>query len=705
MRAFGATKSLVAIVVLTTPVAPAQIVTNWIAYNDHRPGPVTPPHSPVQNSWGTHVRATGYDMGAPNNTVAVNLTNFLDGQQVPATMTVTRTGDPDNFLTAFPPLTNTPAHRAFFGKVDLSNPGIVGVDAGVPGGIDTTIDYVTFTFNNLNPSKRYLFRGTSCRAGNYGSRWSVATLVASAFIDSHEVGLGSPGVLTSNQYPAELYAGQAAWNSGDNVEGDLIGWDFIAPAINGSFSLVVSQYVGHIPIGTGSAADPNYGWSFGAILLAELEVSPPVIDTQPAAETVVEQNRPFTLSVRASGPALTYQWYKQGSGELSGQTNRTYSVAQAALGDSGDYYVVISNPLGRTTSSLAHVTVNADVTPPSAATVFSYPSFDMNTQVGTLDQVIIDFNEPIEASSATEASQYSVAGIGNPTSVAVTGRQTVLLTLPSALAEDTLYTLAISGARDLVGNATTNAVISFRTWMPVAGAGLLFEAFTTEQGPQLSLLTNNPNYPDSPYLRTNIWAFDTRIVYPDDTQQAYGGRLRGLFIPPTSGDCFFFLRCYDRGEVYLNPNGTDPAGKVLILQEAGGSFPRNWHRFISSPFSLRAGRAYYIEALYQAGFGGVIKVAARLAGTGFPMPADIPITQVDSNALMGAAIIFPLAPRELRTATVIRSGSTIRVTWPDAGFGLERALTVDGPWERIPSATSPYEEAIAGHAFFRLLRP
>jgi hypothetical protein len=78
-------------------------------------------------------------------------------------------------------------------------------------------------------------------------------------------------------------------------------------------------------------------------------------------------------------------------------------------------------------------------------------------------------------------------------------------------------------------------------------------------------LTNHPNFPDNPFLRTNLWAFDTRVVFPDNTHDHYGGRIRGVFIPPVSADWVFFLRCYDRGEVYLNPNGMDAAGKRTIL--------------------------------------------------------------------------------------------------------------------------------------------
>src|SRR6185436_1312628 len=202
--------------------------------------------------------------------------------------------------------------------------------------------------------------------------------------------------------PASLVAGQAAWNAGDNRAGAVIGWDFITPAADGTFSIQSSNYVGQIPGGT--AANNTYSYAINAMLLAEVEVAPPVITQQPAAQTTVEQNRPFSLTVAATGTPLFYQWYKKGVSvdtEVSGATFATYSVSQAALNQSGDYYAVVYNPLARKTSTVAHVTVNADVTGPGIATAFSYPTVDFATQAASLNQVIIEFNEPIQAAGAT----------------------------------------------------------------------------------------------------------------------------------------------------------------------------------------------------------------------------------------------------------------------------------------------------------------
>jgi hypothetical protein len=636
-----ATACLVLLTVAAFPrAASSQIVTNWVAYNDHRPGPLIPPHIPVRTNWGTSIRATTYDMGAPADTAPSNLTNYFDGQQLAATFSAIRTGAPDDFgaVDNFGPRTNSPAAGLFFGVVDLSNVGIVGVDS-------TDGAFVTLTFNGLNPAKRYAFRGTGARANGYLPRWSVATISnALEWIDAHVAGVGTAGILNSNSPGANLVAGQAAWNSGDNVEGDLIGWDFILPAPDGSFSVVCAQYLGPIP---GGVADSDYAYSFGAIMLAEVETAAPIITTNPPTQTTVEQNRPLNLSVAATGSPLFYQWYKQSVGAIAGATFPTFTIAQVQASDSGDFYAVVYNPLASRTSTVAHVTVNQDVTAPAVAAIFSFPAFDSATQGATFNSITIEFNEAVETASAGNAANYQVPSGGNPTAVMLPNERTAILSLPAPLAEDTAYSVTINGVRDVVNNTMGSTPAPFRTWMRGPGNGLLFEAFTPGPGVEVSLLTNSPVYPDQAFLFTNLWAFESRLAIPDDTQVDFGSRTRGVFIPPVSGKWVFHMRTYDRGQVYFNPNGLDPVGAVLILSETTGGEPRDWDKFASTPFDLQAGQGYYIEALQKSDGTEAIKVAANLFGAVNPQTLGVAIADFDTNALAGPYVGGPLAPRDL----------------------------------------------------------
>jgi hypothetical protein len=677
--------SLVATLIGPGGVSFAQ-TTNWIAYNDHVPNYTTP-----VNGWVTHPRATGIDMGESGGTG--NLINFLNGQQLPVVITSMHVGSPHAFGLAVEPNDNTPAARIFKGIVDVANTGIIGTQF-------SQNDYATFTFSGLDPNKHYIFRGTGVRGGGYALRWTVATIIgARTWVDAHINGNGGPGVLTSNNYPASLGGGQAAFNGGDNLQGAVVGWDFISPALDGTFTIQSSNYVGQIP--GGNAANNTYSYAIDAMLLAEVEVAAPTITQSPVAQTTVEQNRPFSLSVAASGTPLFYQWYKQGAGAVPGATFATYSVSQASLSQSGDYYAVVYNALASKTSSVAHVTVNADVTGPGIATAFSYPTVDFTTRVASLNQVIIEFNEVIQSTGATDPSHYVISGgIGNPASVILTNSSTVALILSTPLTEDTAYTVSVSGVVDLVGNnisnGGTNNPAAFHSWMRGPGNGLLFEVYDGISGSDVADLLNSPLYPDNATFRTNLWIFDSRSALPDDTRENYGSRFRGVFIPPVSGDWYFYLRGIDISRLFINPNGLDASGKQYLCEEAHADTDGNWGRIVSNPVRLRAGQGYYIEALQKSDTGAdFVKVAARLSGAG--VPAGVANTDLDTNAVYGAPIGGPLAPRDLGGAlTITRQPQNLMVEAHHiATFSIQlnnpSALPVLYKWSRdgteIPGAS------------------
>ncbi len=248
-------------------------------------------------------------------------------------------------------------------------------------GTDPYTASVTFTFTNLNPGSTYSFRGVAVRGNNY-PRWTLATIQGvNSAVPAHITGTGSPGIVTNgwapygNQMAPNL---QAAWNSGNNTSGDVIGWDQIVP--NGtSFSVICSNY--HTLLASGALV-PNhdgsggtetiadtYCYAFSAIELSDVLYGPPeeIVITQQPQNTNTVQNAGFSLSVGVTGTAPQFQWYKgtPGSGTLiSGATSPTYYVADAALADAGTYYVVVHNSVNTVTSTAATVNVSPDnITP------------------------------------------------------------------------------------------------------------------------------------------------------------------------------------------------------------------------------------------------------------------------------------------------------------------------------------------------------
>lgn len=86
----------------------------------------------------------------------------------------------------------------------------------------------------------------------------------------------------------------------------------------------------------------------------------PIIFTQPQPTTVTNGN-PATFTVIAAGQnPLRYQWYLNSTippDALRGQTNSTLSFANASNSLAGNYLVIITNSLGKATSSLAPLTI------------------------------------------------------------------------------------------------------------------------------------------------------------------------------------------------------------------------------------------------------------------------------------------------------------------------------------------------------------
>ena len=217
-----------------TSMASAQI-TNWVAYNDHRPST-----TPLANGWAiTAPNVTGYNMGAPADPTANPLTDFRTGNPLTATVSFAATGPVDDFGARGRPLaTNTPMGRMFYGICDLSNDGVLGVRAVPP---NTTEAFVTVTFGGLDPAKRYIFRGSDSRNGGYGTRWSVATISAEGWTDAHINGAGGPGVLTANNFPtAGFTAPTLKARSSDGMTSPLLG---MAPSPSRSSNILVRSLV------------------------------------------------------------------------------------------------------------------------------------------------------------------------------------------------------------------------------------------------------------------------------------------------------------------------------------------------------------------------------------------------------------------------------------------------------------------------------
>ena len=94
---------------------------------------------------------------------------------------------------------------------------------------------------------------------------------------------------------------------------------------------------------------------------------------------------PFTLNANAAGaPPLSFQWRQNGTNILNA-TNSTYSVTSAAVGDSGNYDVIVTNPIGSTTNTTT-TAVTVVTTPPDVTSgLLTWLKFDETSGMTAYD--------------------------------------------------------------------------------------------------------------------------------------------------------------------------------------------------------------------------------------------------------------------------------------------------------------------------------
>jgi hypothetical protein len=371
--------------------------------------------------------------------------------------------------------------------------------------------------------------------------------------------------------------------------------------------------------------------TFGTGLSIIPGTPPTIVDSTQPTNRVVFAARTTTLLVDAIGaPALSYQWYKGGApidpAVNPTATNSAYIIAVMAESDAGDYYCHVANSIGFADSRTASVGYLLDTTPPKVLQASGTPS---------MDRVIVQFDEIVDASTALEPFSYEIIpGGGAPVpgvlSVAINpGQRSVALTM-EFLTENTAYTVKVTGVRDLSGNEIIDDgignVAQFTSY--AMGRGFLafdiFRGLSTSDNSIDNTLLLSPKFPNTPDGRFLASAFNSRTVLPTDALEGYGGRMVGTFIPPSSGNWIFYLRSDDSSRLFLNPSGPAPGGKTMVTEETGccGAFDAH----ASAPQALTAGQAYYIEAIYKEGGGGdYVQVAAKLESDPTPPNSLQPI--------------------------------------------------------------------------------
>ena len=174
-----------------------------------------------------------------------------------------------------------------------------------------------------------------------------------------------------------------------------------------------------------------------AVLTVNPPLTAPVFALQPVSQTVFA-GAPVSFTASASGnPAPAYQWRRDGTA-IAGATNATFSLAVAALADTGTYTLTATNSVGTATSAPAVLTVN----PPLTAPVFALQPVSQTVFAGAP----VSFTA---SASGNPAPAYQWRRDGT----AIAGATNATFSLASAALADTgTYTLT---ATNSVGTATS----------------------------------------------------------------------------------------------------------------------------------------------------------------------------------------------------------------------------------------------------------
>lgn len=169
-----------------------------------------------------------------------------------------------------------------------------------------------------------------------------------------------------------------------------------------------------------------------------------------------------------------------------------------------------------------------------------------------------------------------------------------------------------------------------------------------------------------------------------------------VFKVNTDGTGFSVLKSFAN-----SPDGSNPYGQLILLgntlygtTELGGSSNDGTVYQINTD-----GNGYQILKHFQGGadgslpYGGLVTDTHALYGTAQSGGGGYgTIYKIDLTVL---------SPPYL---TIQRAGQNAILSWTNAGFNLQQATNVAGPFVTIEGAASPYTDALTGGArFFRLI--
>jgi hypothetical protein len=329
----------------------------------------------------------------------------------------------------------------------------------------------------------------------------------------------------------------------------------------------------------------------------------------------------FTVDATSTDTPLVIFWQRNGNG-IKGAVGKTLRLGPLTAAMNGSKIRAVASTPGATASSVeVTLTVTEDKTPPAMLRVAGNDNFDT---------VTVTFSEAVASATATVAGNYSISGLTISAAKQTAANKVQLTT--SKQNPDTAYTLTVKNVRDTSIAGGGNVIAApgdtkgFRSFVLKPGF-VSFQVWTGLAGNSIQILLDDPRYPNSPAISNLAKSFNSRQVFANDANEAYGGRMKALLTPTESGSYELFIRSDDASQLFLSTDD-NPANATQIAEETGccGAFEESGAPETSAPINLVAGKRYYIQALWKEGTGGdFCQVAWRKLGDATAASALQPI--------------------------------------------------------------------------------
>ncbi|MCX8155867.1 MAG: immunoglobulin domain-containing protein [Verrucomicrobiae bacterium] len=385
------------------------------------------------------------------------------------------------------------------------------------------------------------------------------------------------------------------------------------------------------------------------------------ITTDLAASASVADSNTLALTVAATAtvaPAseLRYIWQRAEPGSSSfvtipgvASTSASYTTPTLRYwSDHGARYRCIVQVPGAQAISRELVVNMTDSTAPTVSSVVVAP--------GSTNSLLVTFSEGMSLSALTNIASYLVVDAGNtPLTVLKAepyGNNTrVVLTVNAALIAGANYNVTFINMTDAANNPLAEVTRSV-TAPNYASNPILFEMWQNvpNYGGRLQDLIYHPRVLGGAvdvlyYTNAPVFNFPNFI---DSTLNNYGARVRGYFVPQSSGLYRFWIKSDDGSRMFMNTNAVnswDPADAVLIAYSSGSSGTNygTGNRYQLGGINMVAGQRYYFEFIHAEGTGG--------DGFGIAYTINSTTTPASDSFIPASLFEAPLGPVRVQEIT------------------------------------------------------